>query len=78
MCGLALGIRTYAMRSQARSENTHKKTSTRTCSVYHNPVLCLASYTKLVSLDMSVYVITGVSKGIGVSLPYVVLRIACA
>ena len=55
----------------------YKKTSTQTYNPYYISVLCFASHTELKSLNMSVYVITGVSKGIGVSLPYAVLRTAC-
>ena len=75
MRGLALGI-SHGCREVALS--IYKKTPTKTYNPYHNQVLCFASHTNLKSLNMSVYVITGVSKGIGVSLPYAVLRIAFA
>jgi len=75
--GLAHGI-SPACREVALSIYIYKKTSTQTYNPYHIPTLCFASHTKLKPLNMSVYVITGLSKGIGVSLPYAVFRIAFA
>lgn len=70
--------RDFARMPRGGSEYIYKKTPTQTYNPYHNSVLCFTSHTKSKSLNMSVYVITGVSKGIGVSLPYAVLLIACA
>lgn len=75
MRGLALGI-SHGCREVALS--IYVRRLQRTYNPYHTSVLCFASHTKLKSLNMSVYVITGVSKGIGVSLPDAVLRIAFA